>query len=199
LRAGTLRNSKNALHRKGNRVAQSSDLQRERFWQDLICRFDYRLRAYLRRARWSPEQIEELIWDVWGVAVELEESLVDARDQWPILRRLAAQLSARRLRVRRRELSLGDNVAQPSRSNPIEESAGDAFARRTWIEDALARLSEKQRLAVDYRYRWGWPYWAVAAAVGTAEPTARVHAKRGLDRLREMVRMMPQSHSREHR
>ena len=51
------------------------------------------------------------------------------------------------------------------------------------VAAALSALSPQQRLAVEYHYRWGWPYWAVAAAIGASEATARVHAMRGLKTL----------------
>lgn len=177
-------------------MAQPSDLQRERFWQDLIERFDHRLRAYLQRARWNPGEIEDLVWDIWGAAVEFEESFANCHNPWSILRQLAADASASHLRVRRHELSQGDSIARlPSRDH-LRESPDEAQLRRAWIDRALGQLSEKQRLAVDYRHRWGWPYWAVAAAVGTAEPTARVHAMRGLERLRRIAKACPPPLSR---
>jgi DNA-directed RNA polymerase specialized sigma24 family protein len=174
----------------------SSIAEREKFWRDLIFHFDRRLRAYLRCGRWSDQEVEELLWEVWSMAVEVEDTLAASRDRWPVLRELAARASSRLLRVRRRErLSRcwadDGTVLDVWQLVDAELDSVETEPLRIWTAAVLMQLSEQQRLAVDYRYRWGWPYWAVAAAIDIAEPTARVHASRGLERLRKIAERCP--------
>jgi len=108
-----------------------------------------------------------------------------SRDPWPILVHLLRPLCARRVTWARKELPIGDV--------PID-SSGDSIDLQMnrqvlidWMVRRLVDLPEQQRLAVDFRYRWGWPYWAIAAGIGTSEPTARVHLTRGVRRLRQFA------------
>ncbi len=63
------------------------------------------------------------------------------------------------------------------RSNPLP-----------WVEpglpNALARLSEKQRLAVILIHSLGWTHGEVASLCGVSIATVQTHAERGLQRLR---------------
>ena len=60
-----------------------------------------------------------------------------------------------------------------------------------WIEPglapALARLSERQRLAVMLVYGLGWSYGEVAELLGVSKGTVQTQARRGLVKLRRAV------------
>lgn len=60
-----------------------------------------------------------------------------------------------------------------------------------WVEPslapALARLSEKQRLAVMLIHGLGWTHTEVAELLGVSKGTVQTHAKRGLAKLRRRV------------
>lgn len=60
--------------------------------------------------------------------------------------------------------------------------------RDPWIEpalgQALAELSEQQRLAVVLVHGFGWTMREVAELTGTKVPTIQTHLDRGLARLR---------------
>lgn len=161
------------------------DAARETFWRDLVARFERRARPYCRRLRCSEDEIDEILWDLWQEATEHEQALAASIDQWPLLRCLLRQLCAARARSWRREFPLSEkhaDVENTEPDGPVEaQDPGESIGR------LLGDLPEKQRLAVDFRCRWGWPYWAVAAALDTSEPTARVHVARGLARLRHLV------------
>ena len=55
------------------------------------------------------------------------------------------------------------------------------------VREAVARLPEKQAAAVTLRVLEEQPYEAIAAALGCAEPTARVHVLRGRERLARLL------------
>ena len=60
--------------------------------------------------------------------------------------------------------------------------------REPWIEpalgEALAQLSEQQRLAVVLIHGFDWTMRDVAELTGTKVPTIQTHLERGLSRLR---------------
>lgn len=166
------------------------DREREQFWRDLTGRFDRRLRAYCRTLRCSDDEVEDILWDVWQEATAAEAALDALADPWPILQSLVRRVCAIRLRGWRRECPLdGESViAQTANDEEVLESRE---ALRVWADHLLGELPEQQRLAIDFRFRWGWPYWAVSAAIDVSEPTARVHVARGLRRIRALARRSP--------
>lgn len=97
-----------------------------------------------------------------------------------------ARAMARR-RVRRREepvdshFSLADECADPA-----ESAVRRAQVAR--IEAALARLPEKQRLAVTLRLYEGLSFREVGEVLGSSEGAARVNYHHGIRRLREHLR-----------
>jgi RNA polymerase sigma factor (sigma-70 family) len=58
---------------------------------------------------------------------------------------------------------------------------------REFVLDAIARLPEKQAVAVTMRIMEDAPYEAVAAALGCAEATARVHVLRAREKLARLL------------
>lgn len=156
--------------------------RREDRWKALIGQFDSRIRAYLRRVPCDAGEVEEVIWDVWGLASEHEDELM-SDDPWPFVVPLIREVCRQRMGAWRHEQR---NEALLRRAVAVDADTTSDDGDGAWsrVEHALGLLTARQRAAVDYRYRWGWPYWAVAAALECSEPTARVHAHRGLARLR---------------
>lgn len=164
-----------------------SDRARDTFWRDLISRFNPRLRAYCRSLCPSDDQIEELLWDIWAEAAAHEPALAAASDQWPVLHVIARRVCAMQAKVGRRECPLNHDVPTEAEDDS-RDAVDNQRLLRAWIDHLLDELPQQQRAAVDYRYRWNWPYWAVAAALDVEEPTARVHVTRGLRRLRTLAK-----------
>ncbi len=69
--------------------------------------------------------------------------------------------------------------------DPAETLALRSEAER--IERALARLPEKQRLAVTLRIHHGLSYREIAEVTGSTEGAARVNYHLGIKRLRERL------------
>lgn len=161
--------------------------EREAFWRGLIAHYSRRVRGYARRAH-CHEVADDILWDVWQMATERETELMGAPDCWPILHDLVKAVLHDRKRAALYERELDAEATKTEAPQP--EAAEEIRARDDLIEwalGALHELTEKQRLAVDYRFRWNWPYRIVAAAIDSSEPTTRVHVMRGLARLRQMA------------
>lgn len=163
-----------------------SGLERETFWRDLIARYSHRLRAYIRRAH-CDDAADDILWDVWQVATERESELILSTDCWSILHEIVKTVIHVWKRSERRERPLEPELMRPEEpvDNPEDVRARDELIE--WTLAALGDLTDKQRMAVDYRFRWNWPYRIVAAAIDASEPTTRVHVMRGLARLRLMA------------
>jgi RNA polymerase sigma factor (sigma-70 family) len=58
---------------------------------------------------------------------------------------------------------------------------------RDLVLDAIARLPDRQAAAVTMRVMEDAPYETIAAALGCAEPTARVHVLRGREKLKHLL------------
>lgn len=55
------------------------------------------------------------------------------------------------------------------------------------LPDAIARLSEQQRVVITLVYGYEWTFAEVAELLGTAKSTIQIHAERGLARLRKSL------------
>lgn len=92
-----------------------------------------------------------------------------------------------RRRTRRRELPFDPAAPFADRgATPADEAERRAEVAR--LEAALARLPEKQRLAITLRIYEGLSFREVGEIIGSSEGAARVNYHHGMRRLRESVR-----------
>jgi RNA polymerase sigma factor (sigma-70 family) len=162
--------------------------ERDDFWRDLLCRFDGRVEAYARRACFANDETSEVVWDLWEEAVRRELALLESPDPWEILLPLLRRLCARRIRIRRHERADARAVDHYAVSDSI---VGSSEALAEWMGRVLSELTPRQRAVIEGRYGMGWSYKAIAAAIGTAEATARVHVLHALARLRRFSGQVP--------
>lgn len=151
-----------------------------------------RLRAYARHTRCSEDEVEEILWDVWALAADSESSFVHVSDAWPLLKALVQPVCAARVRNWRREVRadpLG-SMSDLSHAGLAAQLAMQA-AWDSWWDGAWKCLGRQERLAVDFRFRWGWDYPYIAAGLEVNESTARSYVARGLARLRNYAEEFP--------
>ena len=72
-------------------------------------------------------------------------------------------------------------------------AAAERREARTLVLDAIARLPERQAAAVTMRVMEDASYETIAAALGCAEATARVHVLRGREKLRHLLHDLAQA------
>jgi DNA-directed RNA polymerase specialized sigma24 family protein len=81
-----------------------------------------------------------------------------------------------------------------TRSRKTRAVFGRSDASEPWVEPglgaALARLSERQRVAVVLVHGFGWSLREVAELTGTATTTVENHVERGLARLRTALEVL---------
>ena len=176
----------------GEATGQVSAADREQFWLSLIRRYDYRLHAYARTTRCDDDQADDLVRELWALAVSCEDELLACAEPWQKLRCLMARVCAAYVRRARREQRAERTAPDLTAGGCSDRDCSDAEvqAQATWDRVTLAMqlLSPRERDAVILRHLWGWPYWAVAAGLGVHEATARVHVLHGPRKLRTMLR-----------
>ena len=104
------------------------------------------------------------------------------------LLRIAANvaISAGRVTTRRREVALASAAGRDcAAGDPARDAVVRTEAER--VEQALAGLPEKQRLAVTLRIHGGLSHREVGQAIGSSEGAARVNYHLGIKRLRELL------------
>jgi RNA polymerase sigma factor (sigma-70 family) len=164
---------------------------REWFWQQIMTGFDGRLRGYLLRARIQQDDVDEVLWDVWQLAVEQEKAICAAIDPWDVIKPLVRLVCRELVRRHRHETPSDPNRFDETPSQPEAPSIDYDAALRSWLDDALKCLTVKQRLAVDYRIRKGWSYSRIARAIRSTEGAARVHVANARRRLKQYAAELP--------
>lgn len=163
---------------------------REFAWCRLISKYDRRMRAYALRTRCSIDEADQIVADVWQLAVDHEDTILTDADPWILLHRLLKSVCASRVRVWRREVLLREallDAATLIAAEPLDV-ADEESGLVAWVIAQLDRLPNRQRFVLDRHFRHQWPYSAIARDLGTTEATTRVHAFRGLARLRDFAR-----------
>jgi RNA polymerase sigma factor (sigma-70 family) len=102
----------------------------------------------------------------------------------------AAIDALRRERRRRRAEDSPGSPAWPARPPVGPAAAVERSEVRALVLDAVARLPEKQAAAVALRVLNEQSYGAIAAALGCAEATARVHVLRGREKLKRLLQVL---------
>ena len=82
---------------------------------------------------------------------------------------------------------VGRKSARRYRRRPV--GVDPALQREPWFEpalpDALARLSERQRVTVVLKHSFHWTFAEIAELLGISVPSAQKHESRGLAKLRK--------------
>ncbi|MGH7477274.1 MAG: RNA polymerase sigma factor [Longimicrobiales bacterium] len=144
----------------------------------------YRLiRGILR----DPDAAEDAAQEAWLLALRgLPEFRGDASFRTWVLRiALNTAYTAQRRSGRRREDPLPEREALAAADDPEGRAVARSEVER--VEGALARLPEKQRMAVSLRVHEGLSYREIGAIIDCSEASARVNYHHGIKRLRELL------------
>lgn len=158
---------------------------------------------YERMIRPIEQQMMRSVWRITQDANDADDAFQEATIQiWQRLRKIRAHPNPQALVLRictnvacdvLRRKSRRRNREQSSSSKDLDISSPDVAAlklsheRREEVTAAIARLPERQATAVTMRFLLYCPYEEIAQALDCAEATARVHAARGLSRLRDLL------------
>ena len=141
----------------------------------------------LRDDRLAEDAVQEGFLAVWRTAAGYVASRAKART-WilTLVHRRAVDLVRRE--ERRRAEPLGDDVAeaQPDRAGSAEEAAWLRLERDR-VQDALRRLPDAQREAIELAYYGGYSQAELAERLGQPLGTIKSRMFAGLARLRELL------------
>jgi len=122
--------------------------------------------------------------DAWDL---LQETLVRVGEKWHRIDQPAAyartvmtRLNIDRVRRLRREL-LGARTPEPTTTHELTSAAG------SWLVEALATLSPRQRTALALRYVEDLDVRGIAHRMGCSEGTVKSQLSRGIARLKEQA------------
>jgi RNA polymerase sigma-70 factor, ECF subfamily len=147
----------------------------ERHYRELY-RYAY---AVLREERAAEDAVQDAFERALGALGRYPEERLRAMRLRPWMYRITLNVARNRLR-RRREVPVEELPTMVAASDEEREGVMDALA-------ALARLPERQRVAVTLRYMQDLPYAEISGVTGWPEGTAKTLVRRGLIRLRKMM------------
>lgn len=165
-----------------------------RAWAAIVEPCTSRLQAYIRRVTSDADEANDLLAETLGRAWMDAPTLLGAAMPGDLLVNHARLVCGEWVSDhRQRTLSVRHLRSEAEMSILPDDamSVEAATAMRDWANRVLARLSDKQRIAVDFHYRWGFSYEFIAQVLGAKPSTVRVHVHRGLRHLREFVREDP--------
>ena len=139
------------------------------------------------RFMWNQEDAEDVVQDALAIAHEKAGTLRDHGKWWSWLCRIVVQ----RCRVRGREASRWKRHQEPYRTEVrrrIRQTLpADSSDVKASVRELLAELPPRQQEVIVLRHLQGMPYEEIARLLDIAPATARVHARAGLETLRELM------------
>lgn len=102
----------------------------------------------------------------------------------PWLARIVANVAKNRVRSDHRRAQLALRAPRPVEAHDAVAEAVDASARREMVADALARLPERDRLVITYRWFEDLSEREIAEALGVRPGTVKSRLARAMARLR---------------
>jgi RNA polymerase sigma-70 factor, ECF subfamily len=163
------------------------------FYDTYLAPLETRMLRTAWRITRDPDRARDALQDAMARIWKHRERVRSHPNPAALVLRIAIQAA---VDVRRRESRWwrGGGQAMPAPAG----GGGDADPRTTaehretrdLVLDAIARLPARQAAAVTMRVMEDAPYDAIAAALGCAEPTARVHVLRGREKLRRLLHVL---------
>ncbi len=128
--------------------------------------------------------------------VRLHDRLEEVRGEpGPWLRAVATRLALDRLRARSRHATAAASLARPAFAPAGDEGALEA-ERRDRVREALAALPDRQREVVVLRVIEGMTFPEISRDLGIHEGSAKVHLRRGIERLRSLLAPVDEEEAR---
>lgn len=183
------------MHEQELPTALAADL--ECHFECLVELYQHRLYAFALRLSGNPHDAEEIIVDAlvraYQALGQYDSSRIETLELRPWLYQITLNVFRNRVRSRRLPVVSYDEPEGPQ----VPEMPGDrsvqpeAALERAELRDtlatALARLPERERIAVTLRHVQGFAYGDMAALLEQPVGTVKAHVHRGVRRLRQIL------------
>ena len=143
---------------------------------ELFSQYGAQMFATAKRITGSDADAEEAVAEAFFALLRGKGQIDPERDAGPYLRRAVVNRALNQLRGRRRAL-----LPLPSRLASPEAPADDRAER---LREGLAQLTPRQAQVFTLRHFEGWEFAAIAAELGLAPATVRVHLHQATQALR---------------
>jgi RNA polymerase sigma-70 factor (ECF subfamily) len=157
-------------------------------FRDIYQRTAPRIAAYLRRVTGAADWSEDLLQDTYVRYLNADRPPMDERQSLSYLYRIATNLVYDRWRSMRRETEW-EQVAR------VEETPPEPVGLRRDVEQALAKLSPRERALVWLAYVEGYPHKDIARVLEVKDKSVRVllfRARRKLAKILEESGLTPE-------
>jgi RNA polymerase sigma factor (sigma-70 family) len=159
---------------------------------ELVRRSQGAIRNLLRRLTRDPALADDLAQRAFVLAWRSMRSLKSPSAFRAWLRKLAVNCWLQQLRVKKREVALGDEVLQ---GILIERQAASTVAERLDLDAALATLAPDARVCVVLAYSEGMSHAEISDSTGMPLGTVKSHIARGAAALREILNAYGDRHA----
>lgn len=149
------------------RTAPRAERDERAAFRELYERTSPRIAAYLRRVTGSPEWSEDLLQDTYVRFLNARRPEMDERQVVSYLFRIATNLVYDGWRSMRREREWEEAA-------PAESTAPEPVGLRRDVEEALAKLSARERALVWLAYVEGYAHKDIARVLGVKSASVRV-------------------------
>ena len=160
------------------------------FYETYVAPLERRMLRTVYRITRDPDRARDALQDAMARVWVQRERVRAHPNPGALVQRIAIHAAIDALRRDRRRLR-AEEAARPPAGQVSPATGPVAAAERSevgaLVREAVARLPEKQAAAVTLRVLEEQPYDAIAAALGCAEPTARVHVLRGREKLARLL------------
>jgi RNA polymerase sigma factor (sigma-70 family) len=159
------------------------------FYETYLAPLETRMLRTAWRLTRDPDRARDALQDAMARIWKQRRRVRSHPNPAALVLRITIQATIDGLRRERRRRRAEGSVLPPS-WRAMAPAAAEQREVRAMVREAVARLPPRQAVAVTLRVLEEQPYGTVAAALGCAEATARVHVLRAREKLRHLLRAL---------
>jgi RNA polymerase sigma factor (sigma-70 family) len=157
----------------------------------VICVLGPKVHAYIAKSGCSPDEADQLFWDVIAELVPCEHALRRTADLWSYVLPIIRRCSARARRTSRHEVPAEQSEFVAPDPAVSRRSEARAALLHTWARTVLSLLSPRQRQSVQLHIVERRSYCEAASLMCSTEGAVRKNVHAGIKRLRSISESYP--------
>ncbi len=160
------------------------------FYETYLAPLETRMLRTAWRLTRDPDQARDALQDAMARIWKQRQRVRSHPNPAALVLRIAIQGTIDGLRRERRRRRAEGSAVPPSWRAAAPAAAAEQREAQAMVREAVARLPPRQAVAVTLRVLEEQPYGTIAAALGCAEATARVHVLHAREKLRHLLRAL---------